>query len=654
MDRHFLSHLLLCFVLSIHTAFSQIVVTFPTDRAVFQRDNNNEAILNIAGYITEPFSRIEARLIPLVAGEGQPAPLGGGWSVIQSSPTGGNYYGSITVKGGWYRLEVQGIRGSTTKVTSVAHVGVGEVFLVAGQSNATGGDGNPNGPGAAHDQVNSVDFQNYVSSRTPHTYPYSEIDLPCPEFVHLDAGVKTAPFGNYAWCWGAFGDKIYEALKVPVMIFNAGWSSTEIKNWSETTSPNSNTFSAYGYPFPQGLPFGHLRIALNNYIAQLGIRAILWHQGESDNFVNKSQASYASQLQQIIDQSRVVSGKPNLAWIVARASRYYDPNFSNGTIRVWDNVIAAQNQVIDADPHVYPGPETDNYYQSPYREDGIHFTGSGLVSLAGFWAERVDQSFLSQSVPYPATPAPHIVTTQNAGGTEMVLTAPSLPANFTYEWIKVDNCKEYFNLNQSNWTVGEGVYRLKSIDANKNTVLSPKMFVPGGSAPLPVSWLSFNVLRENNRPLLSWSTAAENNSSHFEIEKSTNARTFNQIAVMNASGDSKAINTYHYRDETTPPGNYYYRLKQVDFDGKFEYSRIVNLDIKAAEPINIFPNPVSDILNIESESTLNQIEITALDGKRVNVSQPTGKSIQLQLDNLPDGLYFVTVNGKKYKIIKSL
>jgi hypothetical protein len=653
MLKHLLSQILLCVFLSTHAAFSQIAITFPTDRAVFQRDNNNEAILNVAGYFTESFSRIEARLIPLVAGEGEPTPVGGGWSILQSSPTGGNYYGSITVKGGWYRLEVQGVRGSVKKATSVAHVGVGEVFIVAGQSNATGGDGNPNGPPAAHDQVNSVNFQNYVSTRTPQTFPYSEIDLPCPEFVHLDADVKTAPFGNYAWCWGAFGDKIYETLKVPVMIFNAGWSSTEIKNWSETTNPNGNTFSAYGYPFPTGLPFGHLRIALNNYIAQLGVRAVLWHQGESDNFVNKSQASYAGQLQQVIDQSRVVSGKPNLAWIVARASRYYDPTQNNGTIRVWQNVIDAQNQVIEADPHVFPGPETDNYYQSPYREDGIHFTGSGLVSLAEFWADHVDQNFLSQSVPYPATPAPRVITTQDANGIEMTLTAPSLPANYTYEWTKVDNCKEYFNLNQSLWVVSTGTYRLKSIDADKNTVLSAMLYVPGGSAPLPVTWLSFYVQNENNHPILSWSTATESRSSHFEIERSTDARTFIQIAVVKAAGDAKVVNTYRYNDETAAAGRYYFRLKQVDFDGKFEYSRIINLHIKSADPIKIFPNPVADILNIESESTLNQVEITALSGKRLQVFQSAGKSLQLQLANLPDGLYFVTVNGTKYKIIKS-
>jgi hypothetical protein len=654
MNRFPFSHCLRIVLLSSTAAFSQISVTFPTNRAVFQRDNNNEATLNIGGYMTESFSRIEARVVPLVAGEGQPSPVGGGWSTLQTAPPGGNFYGSITVKGGWYRLEVQGIRsGQSPKLASVDRVGVGEVFLVAGQSNATGGDGRPNGPGAIHDQVNSVDFQNYVLSRNPQTLPYSEINLPCPEFVHLDAEVKTAPFGNYAWCWGAFGDKIYEKLKVPVMIFNAGWSSTEIKNWYETTNPTSNTFSAYGYPFPQGLPFGHLRIALNNYIAQLGIRAILWHQGESDNFVNKSQADYASQLQEVINQSRVVSGKTNLAWIVARVSRYYDPNYNNGTIRVWQNVIAAQNQVIDADAHVYPGPETDGYYQSPYREDGIHFTGTGLTSLAAFWTDKIDPSFLSQSVPYAAIPPPHITTTQPSGSTDIVLTASARASDYTYQWIKSDNCTDFFNLNESTWTVGGGTYRLKSIDSKKNTVLSPKLYVSGTALPLPVTWLSLAVRAENNRPSLSWSTASETGSSHFDIEKSSDARSFRKIATINAAGNSRAINEYRYTDEITLAGSFYYRLKQVDFDGKFEYSRIVNIVLSGEEAVRIYPNPVADILNIESVTTLSPIEITTLEGKQVHASKPVGNSVQIKVSDLPQGLYFVTVNGKKYKILKS-
>ena len=110
-------------------------------------------------------------------------------------------------------------------LSAVDRVGVGEVFLVAGQSNVTGGDGLPNGPSATDDRVSSVNFQN-LNPNNNTIPPYSNVQLPCPEFVHLDDFVKTAPFGNYAWCWGIFGDLITQRLNVPVLIFNAGWSGT--------------------------------------------------------------------------------------------------------------------------------------------------------------------------------------------------------------------------------------------------------------------------------------------------------------------------------------------------------------------------------------------------------------------------------------------
>lgn len=476
------SRILIAAVLSfglVQTTFAQLVVTFPTTRAVFQRDNANQSTLYLGGTFTDCLDQVEARVVPRVAGQGTAT----GWTLVQISPGGGQFYGNIVVTGGWYNLEVRGLRGgSVVSSGTVERVGVGEVFLVAGQSNATGGDGLPNGPSATDDRVNSVNFQNY-NPNNGTIQPYSNVQLPCPEFVHLDAEVKTAPFGNYAWCWGIFGDSLARRLNVPVMIFNAGWAGSAMFNWQESIDPNATTVSTFGNPYPTGLPFGHLRLALNYYIAQQGYRAVLWHQGEADNFIENSREGYRNGLRAIIQASRSLSGKPNLAWVVARASRMT----KDGVSRLWPPVIDAQNDVSGGNgndpnlvlPQVYPGPQTDPLEGPAFRtSDNIHFTGNGLVALAQVWVSSLNNTFFANSQPYLPTPPPQVLA-QCGGTNALTFQAPGGWAS--YQWHPVNDCNQTLNANQT-WTATTGTYRLKVKDALQNTVLSPVLAVPISTA----------------------------------------------------------------------------------------------------------------------------------------------------------------------------
>lgn len=459
--------------------YAQLTITFPATRAVFQRDNANQTTLYMGGTFTDCLDQVEARVVPRVAGQGTAT----GWAVIQVAPNGGQFYGSIVVSGGWYNLEVRGIlAGNATGTSTVERVGVGEVFLVAGQSNATGGDGLPNGPSATDDRVNSVNFQNF-NSNNGTVQPYSDVQLPCPEFVHLDAEVKTAPFGNYAWCWGIFGDSLAKRLNVPIMIFNAGWAGSAMYNWQESIDPNAITVSTFGNPYPRGLPFGHLRLALNYYIAQQGYRAVLWHQGEADNFIENSREGYRNGLRSIVQASRSLSGKPNLAWVVARASRFT----KDGVSRLWQPVIDAQNDVIGVNgndpnlvlPHVFPGPQTDPLEGPAFRtSDNIHFTGNGLVVLAQVWAASLDNPFFANAQPYLPIPPPQVLA-QCGGTNALTFQAPAGWAS--YQWNPATDCNQTFNFDQT-WTTTTGNYILKVKDALQNTVFSPVVVVPASTA----------------------------------------------------------------------------------------------------------------------------------------------------------------------------
>lgn len=632
----------------------------------------------VAGYTTESFTSIEARFVPIVTGEGEPAPAGGGWEVIQSNSSEKNFFGSLTVKGGWYKLEVRGIKnGQQPKEASVAHVGVGEIFLIAGQSNATGGDSNPNGPGAKYDQVNSVDFQNLVLEPEPHILPYSAVEVPCPTYVQLGASVKTAPFGNYAWCWGEFGDKIYEKLRVPVMIFNSGWSSSDIHNWQESTDSTANTTSAFGYQFPQGMPFGHIKIALNNYISQLGVRAILWHQGESDNYIEQKATTsedwynrYLTKLWDVISKSRDRSGKSNLAWVVARASRFDYPMGENRQTTVSANVINAQNEIINNDaayPNVFEGPATDDFYSLEYRGDEVHFRGdgvtespdghvySGLLHLAKFWADKITETdFLTESVPYAASPPPHVTVGPSAGTGVARLSVPDTNPIPEFNWFMPQNGCYNYDVNHSNelTPTSAGIYQLKVVDAYRNVVFSPAINVSGNTA-LPVTWRYFSgQVNMANRALLKWGTTTETNASHFEIERSYDALSFERKATVLASNHAGSLQEYSFLDEAVPGGTYYYRLKQVDFDGLFGYSKIISIKTERANLVKVYPNPVADKLTIESEASINLVEITNVQGVKMLSLKSPEKRITLPLQTFPGGLYTVTVNGVAYKILK--
>jgi len=653
--RYALAHAL--YLLSFSLTSAQISVTYPTDRVVFQRDKSDNAVIVIGGYTTECIDRLEARFVPIKSNPskdvlGRPTPSGGGWAIIQNTSTCGNFSGSLLVPAGWYRLEVRGMRSGKDPLSgSVQHVGIGDVYLVAGQSNSTGGDGNISGPGASEDAVSSVNFRNQNNDT------YSSLKLPCPEYVHLDKNTTMAPFGNYAWCWGSFGDRMIEKYHVPVMIFNSGWSATGIENWKQSIPPDGVTTAWFGANYPAGLPFGHMRIALNNYIAQLGIRAVLWHQGETDNFMGTTQEKYRNDLREVIQESRNLSGKANLAWVVARASRYsYSRNSEAAYSRTAAEVIDAQNDVIGIGSHgtdplykkdaVFPGPDTDPYYDSNYRSDEVHFAGGGLDSLAKFWVQKLDSYFFANSTPYPAI-LPASIGISQAGAK---VTFSATEGWNAYNWLD-KNCD---NIQPSSFqlTTGPGLYRLKSTDANNNSVLSPSLFVAASSS-LPVTWKYFRASPNDNLGVsLQWATTEEVNTSYFEVERGTDAVNFTTLQRQSAAGNTNNLSEYFYHDYLLRPGIYYYRIKQTDMDGKFSFSRMISLKVGHEETISVFPNPVTDNLNIQAEKTINLVEIFNSAGVRILSSVLQANSVKLNMIEYPSGIYTIRVNGENFKILK--
>jgi hypothetical protein len=179
----------------------------------------------------------------------------------------------------------------------------------------------------------------------------------------------------------------------------------------------------------------------------------------------------------------------------------------------------------------------------------------------------------------------------------------------------------------------------------------------GGTNPLPVELLSFNAVAKENATILTWETASEKNSSHFEIERSQDARSFETIGSEKAMGNSQNLKRYAFTDQNPLSGVAYYRLKQVDLDGTVAYSKIeqVNRNAKAFE-VNLYPNPTAGNLTISlPETGVAEVKVMNVLGQVVFAKQ-LGKArlAELDLAHLPAGTYQVMVVTANKQIVKKV
>jgi hypothetical protein len=227
-----MNRLLCCIIVFFFTkfGFSQISISAPLNNGVYQRSSTNTANLIISGtYSSSVLSSIQDRLV----NPDNSQPISGfDWKTIINNPSKGYFYGVLSnVPAGWYLLEVRSLKsGLVMETSSINRVGVGDVFMIAGQSNAQGYfNNNYIGTAASSPKVVTHNNGMYCSPN----------DIPFPSLSQITSTTKPGTAGLDSWCYGALGDNIVNTTGLPVAFFNSGAAGSSSDNW--VVSANGGT-----------------------------------------------------------------------------------------------------------------------------------------------------------------------------------------------------------------------------------------------------------------------------------------------------------------------------------------------------------------------------------------------------------------------------
>lgn len=196
-----------------------------------------------------------------------------------------------------------------------------------------------------------------------------------------------------------------------------------------------------------------------------------------------------------------------------------------------------------------------------------------------------------------------------------------------------------FRLYGYNAINGTGTFRINSLSVN-------------GNVPLPVTLTSFKASMLGKEVILDWNTTDESKFSHFSIERSHDAKSFEAIDKVYAKATTTTDKTaYQFVDKTPNFGINYYRLRQVDIDGSYEYSRIISANMTETSPVVIYPNPTADFIRIKNgeEEAIKSYQIFTNTGRLIRQSDSSVSEISVQ--DLPSGTYFLQLKNERNILI---
>jgi len=201
--------------------------------------------------------------------------------------------------------------------------------------------------------------------------------------------------------------------------------------------------------------------------------------------------------------------------------------------------------------------------------------------------------------------------------------------------------------------LGGDIFEFQNIPAGTGGTRNNKRFtlatIDVDQTPLPIKLVYFKAKPSKEGSVkLEWQTASEINNHFFTVERSLNVLDWEIVSTKDGAGFSSSILNYSAVDSTPFSGLSYYRLKQTDFDGKFEYSAIeaVNLKTRITNNVHIYPNPTNHSIAVQGNpEELSEIKVINGLGqeltKLISISYNDSSSLLIDLSNLANGVYYV-------------
>ncbi len=179
------------------------------------------------------------------------------------------------------------------------------------------------------------------------------------------------------------------------------------------------------------------------------------------------------------------------------------------------------------------------------------------------------------------------------------------------------------------------------------------------TTPLPVTLMHFAAKAEGHNVLLSWSTASEINSKGFVVERSFDAKTWNEViweASKAVNGNSKEKLDYNTTDKNLAPGIVYYRLKQLDFNGVVSVSEVRAVMVKS-NGLSIYPNPASNVVTVAGLAAKHTVSVLDVTGRVVMTAAVGINDNTIDVAALAEGVYTVIIKDESgmtsnFKLVK--
>jgi extracellular elastinolytic metalloproteinase len=202
-----------------------------------------------------------------------------------------------------------------------------------------------------------------------------------------------------------------------------------------------------------------------------------------------------------------------------------------------------------------------------------------------------------------------------------------------------------------------GVFNKAQLYDNLNSYLGSSDTTSIIMNAVPVQWGSFTAEKKATNSLLKWITVQEQNSLKFMVERSIDGRGFVEIGTVKASGNTNAETAYTFTDVLPVAGINYYRIKQIDMDGRAVYSDVRTVTFNPFNgSIYVTPNPAKDriAITVPGNNKLLQVVILNAVGQKVQTANISGQYNQIMLNNLPAGLYYIRISGEEGEQTKKL